>query len=186
MKRLFLLRHAKAVPAEAGSDDHARVLSPRGEADAARMGHAMAEKGYMPERVWCSPAARTRQTWTLVATALAETALEKTVLAARPRVLFRDEIYLATQGALLALVQKAPADVQALLLVGHNPGLETLALTLSQDDGGKAARGRRQALREKFPTAALAVLDLKIVQWGEAAPGGAVLRDLLTPKTLDA
>lgn len=176
MKRLFLLRHAKAVPAEAGGDDHARVLSPRGEADAARMGHAMAEKGYAPERVWCSPAARTRQTWTLVAEALA----------ARPRVMFRDEIYLATQGALLTLVQKAPAGVQTLLLVGHNPGFETLALTLSRDDGGKAERARRQALREKFPTTALAVLDLEIAQWADAAPGAGMLADLLTPKTLKA
>lgn len=176
MKRLFLLRHAKAVPAEAGGDDHARVLSPRGEADAARMGHAMAEKGYAPERVWCSPAARTRQTWTLVAEALA----------ARPRVMFRDEIYLATQGALLTLVQKAPADVQTLLLVGHNPGFETLALTLSRDDGGKAERARRQVLREKFPTTALAVLDLEIAQWADAAPGAGMLADLLTPKTLKA
>jgi len=176
VKRLFLLRHAKAVPAEAGGDDHARVLSPRGEADAARMGHAMAEKGYAPERVWCSPAARTRQTWTLVAEALA----------ARPRVMFRDEIYLATQGALLTLVQKAPAGVQTLLLVGHNPGFETLALTLSRDDGGKAERARRQALREKFPTTALAVLDLEIAQWADAAPGAGMLADLLTPKTLKA
>lgn len=176
MKRLFLLRHAKAVPAEAGGDDHARVLSPRGEADAARMGHAMAEKGYAPERVWCSPAARTRQTWTLVAEALA----------ARPRVMFRDEIYLATQGALLTLVQKAPAGVQTLLLVGHNSGFETLALTLSRDDGGKAERARRQALREKFPTTALAVLDLEIAQWADAAPGAGMLADLLTPKTLKA
>ena len=176
MKRLFLLRHAKAVPAEAGGDDHARVLSPRGEADAARMGHAMAEKGYAPERVWCSPAARTRQTWTLVAEALA----------ARPRVMFRDEIYLATQGALLTLVQKAPAGVQTLLLVGHNPGFETLALTLSRDDGGKAERALRQALREKFPTTALAVLDLEIAQWADAAPGAGMLADLLTPKTLKA
>jgi phosphohistidine phosphatase len=181
VKRLFLLRHAKAVPAEAGGDDHARVLSPRGEADAARMGHAMAEKGYAPERVWCSPAARTRQTWTLVAEALVAEAL-----AARPRVMFRDEIYLATQGALLTLVQKAPADVQTLLLVGHNPGFETLALTLSRDDGGKAERARRQALREKFPTTALAVLDLEIAQWADAAPGAGMLADLLTPKTLKA
>jgi len=176
VKRLFLLRHAKAVPAEAGGDDHARVLSPRGEADAARMGHAMAEKGYAPERVWCSPAARTRQTWALVAEALA----------ARPRVMIRDEIYLATQGALLTLVQKAPADVQTLLLVGHNPGFETLALTLSRDGGGKAERALRQALREKFPTTALAVLDLEIAQWADAAPGAGMLADLLTPKTLKA
>ena len=45
MKRLYLLRHAKAEPAEPGQDDHARALTVRGMHDAGAMARYLRKNG---------------------------------------------------------------------------------------------------------------------------------------------
>ena len=67
MKRLLLLRHAKAVPGTTKTGDHGRPLNERGRLDAPRMGIAMQHKRYLPDRVLCSTALRTLETWEHVA-----------------------------------------------------------------------------------------------------------------------
>lgn len=169
MRRLVLFRHAKAVP-HGTTDDHARVLAPRGRAAAPAMGRWLHENAITPDLVICSTAARTRETW-----ALAEPAFKP-----RPRTVFEGRIYESTAKEVLAVVRQTPESVWTLLLVGHNPGLQELAALLIC--GGDEAGSAR--IKAGFPTGAVAVLDLGAVPWEAAGPNEARLDVLVTPKTL--
>lgn len=174
MKRLLLLRHGKSDWAggalNGGFDDADRPLAPRGIKASAAMGQYLKAKKLIPDLVLCSAARRTRQTWDLVAAELG-TARE---------VRFLKSLYLAPPSRLLGVLRKAPAAAKTLLLIGHNPGLEGLALRLA---GG----GRKEdlaALAEKFPTCALAVIDFDIGDWASVADGAGRLSAFVRPRDL--
>jgi phosphohistidine phosphatase len=114
---LVLLRHAEARPPHGRQDDFDRVLSARGEADAARLGDWLRVQALLFDRVLCSPAVRARSTLAV--------ALPQWVVAAQ----LLPQLYLADAAVLHALLA-AQAPSSRLLLVGHNPGLEHLAQTL--------------------------------------------------------
>ena len=172
MKRLYLLRHAKAVAVEPGQDDHGRALTVRGMHDAGAMARYLLKNDFTPELMLISTSARTRQTADLV---LRE-------IAAKPE--YREALYLAEAGKILGLVQAAPAGVSSLMVVGHNPGLEELATLLAREPVRRKERVRRDVLEEKFPTAALAVLDFDIEKWREIRPGEGKLADFVRPRDL--
>jgi phosphohistidine phosphatase len=174
MKRLYILRHAKAAPGEPGQDDQARALTLRGVADAEAMAHYLRKNGARIDRVLVSTSARTVQTADLV---LRE-------LEMPPRADYRDALYLAGAGKILAMLQSAPARAEAIMVIGHNPGLEELATMLAREPVRRKERERRDVLDEKFPTAALAVLDFDIARWRELSPGEGKLIDFLRPKDL--
>jgi phosphohistidine phosphatase SixA len=139
MRQVILLRHAHAEPASAGQADLDRPLSPVGLAEAEAAGRWLAGQGLQPDRVLCSPARRTRETLeaVLAVTGYAEQRLE-------------DAIYAATPGTLIGLLQEQN-EVERLLLVGHNPGLERLVALL---DSGQSSDYRG------MPPAGVAVLAL--------------------------
>jgi phosphohistidine phosphatase len=118
-RRLILLRHAKSdwpdVP------DRDRPLAKRGRRDAPRIGRWLHEHGYQPDVVVVSDAARTRQTWDLVAPELGGS----------PAVRFEPRAYAASALSLLYLVQELPGRYRSALLIGHNPGLSDLATSLA-------------------------------------------------------
>ena len=174
MKRLYILRHAKAAPGEPGQDDHARALTLRGLGDAEAMARYLRKNGARIDRVLVSTSARTVQTADLV---LRE-------LQTPPRADYRDALYLASAGKILGLLQAAPAKTEAIMVIGHNPGLEELASLLAREPVRRKERERRGVLEEKFPTAALAVLDFDIARWRDLAPGEGVLADFVRPKDL--
>src|SRR5262249_31800216 len=156
MRRLMLLRHAKSDRSDPGARDHDRVLNARGREAAPRIGAYMASHGLIPDLVICSTAMRARQTWELAATAFAE-----------PPALVHDaRIYENNPRILLDLITETKLTVHVLLLVGHNPSFEVLAELLTASGHGDA----RQRLREKFPTAALAVIDFPIDTWPRVHP----------------
>ena len=70
------------------------------------------------------------------------------------------------------------------MVVGHNPGLEDLATKLAREPVRRKERARRDVLEEKFPTAALAVLDFDIQKWRDIVPGEGKLVDFVRPKDL--
>jgi len=172
MKRLFLLRHAKAVPAESGIEDFDRTLMLSGMQDAGAMARYLRKSDFRVELILCSAAARTAQTGELVVQEL-ECEIE-----------YRDALYLAEPSKLLAAVRGAPANVSALMLVGHNPGLEALAALLAREPVRRKERARHEALEEKFPTCALAILDFDAGRWRDVAPGTGKLVDFVRPKDL--
>jgi len=172
MKRLYLLRHAKAVPADPRLDDHARELTVRGMHDAGAMGRYLRKSGFEPKLLLVSSSVRTRQTAELV---LREIEAE---------VEYRDTLYLAEPGKILAAVQAAPSAIAELMMVGHNPGMEELATRLAREPVRRKERERRDVLEEKFPTAAMAVLDFDIDKWRAISPAEGKLADFVRPKDL--
>ena len=172
MRRLLLLRHAKAEPGAAEQEDHDRTLTERGHADAAAMARYLKKQGYIPSRILCSTSLRTVQT-------------TEPVLAAAPApVDYLAAIYLAPPGRLIALAQDAADADKVLMLVGHNPGLEQCAALLAREAVKPKEAHRHDVMEEKFPTAALAVLDFDIANWKKLSPGTGKLVDFVRPRDL--
>ncbi|MEV6833663.1 histidine phosphatase family protein [Streptomyces sp. NPDC051133] len=167
LRRLVVLRHAKSAWPE-GVEDHRRPLAPRGLKDAPAAGRALAEADSLPDLALCSTAVRARQTWQL---ASAEWGTP-------PSVRYDHRLYAAGVPALLEVVRETPPEVETLLLVGHNPGLEELVLELA----GDGLDDTLDRVRTKFPTSALAVLTWRGTGWPALAPGVALLTSFTVPR----
>ena len=171
MRTLYLLRHAKSDRGDPALSDIDRPLAPRGRRDAPAMAAYMHDHEYRPDLILCSPSARTRETL----------ALMQPRLGADAHVEHDRKLYLGSPDVLLRRLRDVDEAVGAVLLIGHNPGLERLA-------GALAPRGDRRALarmREKFPTCALAVIHLHIDRWEQADLGAGTLTDFMVPAGLD-
>lgn len=170
MRTLYLLRHAKSDWSDAAAADIDRPLAARGRAAAPAVGAYMRAHGLAPSLVLCSPARRTRETWDLVAA----------TLDAAPAVEFPDALYLASEVALLATARAAPDRHESVLLIGHNPGMQEFATSLS--GAGKPKALRRVA--DKFPTGGLAVISFEAARWADVAPGRGRLERFVRPRDL--
>jgi len=173
MRRLLLLRHAKAVQDE-GGDDHARALNTRGQADAAKMGHALDTHRLVPDLVLCSTAQRTVETWELVAAELARV----------PPVEFKKTLYLVPAKQIVKEICHAPDDVRTLMIIGHNPGMEDCASRLAHKPQSREEAKRLETLRDKFPTCALAVFEFDAESWKDVDAGAGALTHYLRPKDI--
>lgn len=162
MKRLIILRHAKAVAKSAA--DVERVLAERGRADMVAVSRYLAAERLVPDVALVSSSARTRETWSLAG------------LGAVP-VRFDDRIYEAEIADLLALLHAIEDDVGSAMLVGHNPALEDLAGAIPADPA---------PLRSGLPTAALVVLDCMVSSWREVGAGTGRIERFVTPAMLGA
>lgn len=168
MKHLGLLRHAKSDWDDMALRDFDRGLNRRGRKGAGLMGRHILDHGLRWDSALASPAERVRRT------------LEASGLAVP--VTFDQRAYLADADTLLAMVAALPPHDDAVLLVGHNPGLLDLLLILAdplQDDA------LVRAAAEKFPTAAFAVLQLDIADWTDCRPGCGRLVHFARPRDLD-
>ena len=87
---------------------------------------------------------------------------------------------MATSGQLRDVVQNLPESVRSALVIGHNPGLHELALSLA---GPVRSRPELRRIEDGFPTAAMAEF-LVATPWRRLAPGGAALQRLIVPKDL--
>ncbi len=167
MKQLFLLRHAKSSWDDSELVDHDRPLAPRGRRAMKLIAEHMGRAGVTPELVLCSSARRTRETLERIAPALGEGI----------SVQIERELYAASEQRLLERLRAVEDGVESLMLIGHSPGVERLALSL-------AGSGQKLAdLRRKYPTGALATLEFS-GRWGDLRPGRAELTDFVTPKQL--
>jgi phosphohistidine phosphatase len=142
MDRLILFRHGKAEAESASGEDFDRRLAPRGIEESAQMGAQLAEMGFAPDVVLVSTAARARETW-----AAAEPHFAK----ARAR--FDDDLYHADSGCVRR--EAARAGAATVMVVGHNPGLQELAVQLLAE--GSAPPSLIARASRRFPTAAAAV-----------------------------
>ena len=199
MRRLMLLRHAKS-DRPPGTPDHDRPLNRRGRDEAPLIGTYLAHNGLLPDRVLCSTATRTRETWDLVAGALAAAgAAEGRQRASanhdgaggsrkarpshrRPPVDFEARLYEAAPQAILALLRETAPKVHSLLVIGHNPGLQETALTLIAAGDVDA----RERLHEKFPTSGLAVIDFALDEWTKLHVRSGRLDRFIAPRQLAA
>lgn len=171
MLTLMLLRHAKSSWDGPALDDFERPLAKRGIKAAPQIGCWIATHGLAPDLVLCSGAIRTRATLALL---LPE-------LAAQPaKIAYDDALYLAAPADLMDTVRRIRPPARTALVVGHNPGLHALALSLTR--GG--AKPELAALAQGFPTAALAVLRFHTKHWQDVGHGSAELAHFVSPKQL--
>jgi phosphohistidine phosphatase len=162
-RQLVLIRHAKAAQ---GAVDRDRPLADRGVTEAPAVGRWLAERQIVPDRVVVSPARRARQTWELAAAELGPTA----------EPVLDDRVYRNTVEDLLEIIRETPAGVTTLAVVGHNPGIEELAVALDDGHGDKAGRTE---LRTKYPTSGVAVFAVDD-RWARA--GSATLTSFAIPR----
>ncbi len=170
MKTIFLLRHAKSSWDDESLPDHDRPLSARGRAAAPRIGAYMRGAGCLPDLVLCSTAKRTRLTLDAV---LSELEVE-------PAIEFLEDLYLAAPGEMLDLLRSVPDTVEAVLLVGHNPGTGMLAGALS----GDGLPEKMSLMRAKFPTTGLAIIELNVNRWKDTVGGCGTLKEFIRPRDL--
>lgn len=170
MKRLTLLRHAKSNWGHEEVDDLNRPLNERGWKAARRIGKEFKHRGIHFDLVLASTAARVRET--------IDGLKEKFEFDCE--ILFEQQLYLASAETLLSTVRGLSETVHSALLVGHNPGLERLVIELTRDDD----HGLRRRVSNRFPTAALAVIELQAESWSDVAPGCGQVVDLILPKEL--
>lgn len=143
MLTLLILRHGKAAPEGAGSD-HARPLTKQGKRAAEVVGKLLRDDDLLPDRIISSNAARAFDTARRVAKAAGLT----------NEIAERADLYLAEPDAYLKVLRAEARDAQRVLLVGHNPGLEALALLLTGEP-------------TSLPTAGLVVCELPIARFSE-------------------
>jgi phosphohistidine phosphatase len=167
-RELLILRHAKSAWDTGAATDFERPLAKRGLRDAPRMGEWMADAGIEPDLVVSSPATRARET--------AEAALAAMGRLDTP-IRYERDIYFEGFGSILALLGECAPEIRRVMLVGHNPDLESLVEYLASDPVPEPERGKF------FPTAALARLAMP-EDWRSLPRGCARLLSLVRPKEL--
>lgn len=170
LKTIYLLRHAKSSWKEADLDDFERPLAKRGRRAAKALSDYVADAGILPAQILCSPSKRTRETLSY---------LEKGFKSPVP-VRFEKGIYAAEAGVLLRRIKRLSDSLPSVMIIGHNPGLERLALMLGTDESAEC----RDRLAAKYPTGALAVLVTDAEAWRDLGPGGARLGAFVRPRDL--
>lgn len=175
MKTLLIARHAKSDWTDSSLDDHDRPLNARGRRDAPKVARAVAAAGCVPERVYSSTSARTRETWALMRAELVRIG----ALGPAPLEEWRRDLYLASAGHVLDVVRAAPAGAGAIMALWHNPGVHELSARLSVH-GDPALLER---VGRHMPTGAVAVVELDGPRWDAAAAGGRLAR-LILPREL--
>jgi phosphohistidine phosphatase len=168
----MFLRHAKSSWPSSGMQDAARPLSERGQAAAHLMGAYMAHHSLIPDRILCSPALRTRETWAGIATEWPS----------NMDVVFDPRLYQATPQSILSVIRVQHEAARTLLVIGHNPGLQQAAELLIAAGDVEL----RERLREKFPTAALAVIDFAIDKWRTIHERSGRLDRYIVPRSVAA
>lgn len=167
MKRLYLLRHAKSSWKDPGLADHDRPLAGRGRRAAKAVARHLRELGIEPELVMCSTARRARETLERLEPVLGTGA-----------VWVERELYGAGAGALLEQLRGVPDAVGSVLVIGHNPGLQRLALALARPAPAV------EELEAKYPTAGLAALVFEGPSWRDLDRGSAELVGFVRPRDL--
>ncbi|MGC3955945.1 MAG: histidine phosphatase family protein [Propionicimonas sp.] len=162
-KTLLVLRHAKSSWRTPDLDIR-RPLAERGIADARVAGGILA--GYDLDVVLCSSAVRARQTW--------ENA--EAGGAACQDVRYTEAIYHAWTDELLDEVRELPEEAPTALLIGHQPTLSDLVLTLAKPSD------LTQEVAQRFPTAALSVLTYRGA-WRTLGAGRATLQRYEIPRS---
>ena len=162
-KTLIIMRHAKSSWDDPGLADYDRPLNKRGLRDASRMAQWLSESELIPDQVIASAACRANQTASIVTN---ELALETDILETR-------DLYLSDYDAYLEQVSYLPNNVETVLVIGHNPTMESLVYLLSGES-------------VSMPTAAIAVIQLPIDTWSDqVTSASANLVKHVFPKSLD-
>lgn len=154
MRTLLILRHAKSSWKDESISDHDRPLNKRGQRDAPRIGELLNQHELVPRQVFSSTALRAIETARIVTE---QCGFEGTVMALR-------ELYLAPPESYVSVLRHHAQAASPILVVGHNPGIESLVYALTGE-------------HETMPTAALAQVSIPVDDWSQL---GANVRGTLT------
>jgi phosphohistidine phosphatase len=168
MHQLHLLRHAKSTWDEE-AEDHERPLNKRGREAARLVGESLPKVIDAPDLVLCSSALRTRETAKLVLAGFSKS----------PRVLYEDELYLASKAKLMHRVRRIDETIGSVMIIGHNPGLHEFAIALA----APGSVGFSTLANGKFPTGARCRFAVGI-SWAEIESARHRLVDYVTVKSL--
>ena len=169
MRKLTLLRHAKSSWADPAKADIDRPLTSRGRRDAIKIGVFLAEHRLFPDFILCSTSRRTVETLAQI----------KPFLPDGVEIEMDRAVYSAGQGSgLIALLKSATIDDAHVMIIGHNPTMQQLALSLaSPTDPGY------ERIEQKYPTAGLTHIEFDIDDWHKLSGRGR-LKHFITPKML--
>ena len=173
MRQLLLLRHAKSSWDDASIEDHARPLNRRGRAAAEALRSVLKNLGVLPDLVLLSTALRTRQTLE---------ALEP--WDETPIVEPLDLLYLASGPQILAVLQGVAETVRSVLLIGHNPGLHELCLSLLGQQAERPSDEAARALAEGYPTGGLAEFAVT-GRWADLGGPSVRLERFIDPREIE-
>ena len=167
MKRVYLLRHAKSSWKDPTLRDRDRPLAGRGRRAGKAIARYLREEGIHPDLVLCSPALRARETLEGVEPGLG-----------RGAVRVEPQLYGTGVDELLEVLQGLPDRIESVMLIGHNPTLQELAVALA----GRSQESTQ--LEVKLPTGALATLAFPVSRWREVAPETGRLEGFVRPRDL--
>ena len=170
MKILTLLRHAKSGWDDPVSRDFDRPLNPRGRKAARTVAREMKAQGMAFDLVLASPARRVIETLQEMEAAFGPLGAQ-----------FDRRLYLASTAILLEILRGVPDEAERLLLAGHNPGLEEIALRLSRRDEA----GLRSEVEVKYPTGSVAQIELPVEHWADVAERSGRIVRFIRPRDLD-
>ncbi|MBZ8134725.1 histidine phosphatase family protein [Afifella sp. IM 167] len=169
MPTLLLLRHAKSDWHSGAKTDFERPLNERGREAARLMGRFMAEAGYEPDLVLCSPSQRTRETLGLVG--------ESIPLPVDRR--YADALYQDADDDYLKILRAEGGGSLCCLVIGHNPMIYETALALA----GSGDKEELARLNAKYPSGTLAAVEFD-GSWSDLSGGGARLERYVRPADL--
>lgn len=162
MKLLLVMRHGKSSWKDSSLPDTERPLKKRGRKDSARIGSLMKKQDLTPDIILCSSAKRAKQTAKIFMKALEY----------QGDIEYVDSFYMAEPETYFATLRSL-ADVGSVMLIGHNPGLETMVQILTDEI-------------RSLPTAALAIIELPIDEWQQLSlETNGELKQLWLPRELD-
>lgn len=161
LKHLLLMRHAKSSWGDASLSDHERPLNKRGESAATAVGSALHARGFAPEFIWSSDAARTRQTAMRLIRAIP----------GAQQIEYISGFYHASALNVLQICEAREEPDHPLMLLGHNPGWGALHEYFT-------------GMPHDYPTGACTVLERKNDgHWLSA--GSWSFKDLILPRDLE-
>jgi phosphohistidine phosphatase len=169
---LTLLRHAKSSWDDAIARDFDRPLNKRGEKAARVMGLWVKREGLTFDHVVASPAVRVIDT------------IDEFVKGSGIRIdaNWDRRIYLASSATLMDVLRDQPDSARSVLMVGHNPGMEDLVFDIVPEDSGSPLRA---IVWEKYPTGAIARMELGIDRWADVDHKCGKLTHFIRPRDLD-
>jgi len=170
VKTLYLLRHCKAGSTPANAGDNERPLSESGIADAKALGKYLNSTGAKPTQALCSTALRVEETFAALAKAFSGP------ITARPE----RALYSTTAGGILASIKETGNDVAELLMIGHVPAIQELALAAC---GGGSPK-MLAALAAGFSSGTMATLTFNISDWTGVGLRAGTLKDFVSPEQL--
>lgn len=162
IKTIFLLRHAKAEAHDLKKNDHDRRLIDKGVKHAEKMAKLVESFRFKPQAIFTSSAARAEET----------AAIFGDILVLKEKLFVNDVLYSASQQVYLQTIQRLPEELDSVMLVGHNPVLEDLLVSLTS----------RSPFHCKIPTCGLAIVHFHATLWSEIRPATGILRGLVYPK----